>query len=129
MPSLKSVMKPLTTVAVEFGAETVKVVYRPQYLTPKFEAQLKDLNDEEKTTEAFLALFTSLVAGWDLTNDEFGEVIPLTNESLWEVPYEIMGEIITKVQEDGHPNPTTEPNSGDSSLPADGSVPYPSGTP
>lgn len=122
-------MKPLKTLDVVFGAETVKVTYRPQYLTPKFEAQLKDLNDEDKTTEAFLSLFTSLVHAWDLTDDESGQVIPITNDALWTVPYEIMGDIITKVQEDGHPNPTTEPNSGDSSLPADGSVPFPSGTP
>lgn len=129
MPSLKTILKPMGTLLIPFGAENVSVTYRPQYLTPEFEEKLKGLSDEDKATEAFLELFCSVIVSWDLKNDDADPTpIPITKEGLRAVPYDILGEVLSKVQEAVVPNPPKEPNSAGTSLQADGSVPSPSGT-
>lgn len=128
MPSLKSILKPMETLVVPFGAENVSVTYRPQYLTPEFEEKLKALNTEDKATEAFLELFCSVIVSWDLKADENDPTpIPITTEALRPVPYDILGDVLNKVQEAVVPNSQKEPNSADTSLQAVGSVPSPSG--
>lgn len=128
MPSLKSILKPMETLVVPFGAENVSVTYRPQYLTPEFEEKLKALNTEDKATEAFLELFCSVIVSWDLKADENDPApIPITKEALRPVPYDILGDVLNKVQEAVVPNSPKEPNSADTSLQADGLVPSPSG--
>lgn len=130
MPSLKSILKPMETLVVPFGAENVSVTYRPQYLTPEFEEKLKALNTEDKATEAFLELFCSVIVSWDLKADDNDPTpIPITKDALRPVPYDILGDVLNKVQEAVVPNSPKEPNSADTSLQADGSVPFPSGTP
>lgn len=130
MPSLKSILKPSETLVVPFGAESVRVTYRPQYLTPEFEERLKALNSEEKATEAFLELFTNVIEAWDLKADDNDPApIPLTKEALRPVPYDILGEIVKKVQEAVVPNPATGPTSEGTSPQADGSVESPIGMP
>lgn len=129
MPSLKSIMKPSETIEVSFGSELVNVTFRPQYLTPEFEDNLKNLGSEGKATDAFLELFCSVVESWDVKVDESDpEPIPISKESLRSVPYDILGTIIEKVQEKVSPNSKTEPNLGDTSLPEDGSAPSLTGT-
>lgn len=128
MPNLKSILKPMGTLLVPFNDESVSVTYRPQYLTPEFEEKLKTLNTEEKATEAFLELFCSVVVSWDLKAEEGdAEPIPITKEALRPVPYDILGEVLNRVQEAVVPNPTTESNSEGTSLLPGGSVPFPNG--
>lgn len=112
MPLLANILKPLATLAVAFGSETVVVSYRPQYITPEFEERIKALNEENRLTEAFLSLFTSVIEGWDLKHNESDpEPIPVTAEALRSIPYDVLGEILNRVQEAVAPNPPTEPTS------------------
>lgn len=130
MPSLKSILKPSETLVIPFGAESVTVTYRPQYLTPEFEEKLKALNEEEKATEAFLELFTTVIESWDLKADDAdAQPIPLNKSALRPVPYDILGEIVKKVQEAVVPNPPTGPTSESTSPQADGLVESPIGMP
>lgn len=129
MATLKSILKPNQTVVIPFGDETVAVTYRPQYLTPEFEDQLKSLNTEEKATEAFLGLFCGLIVSWDLKLDDADpEPIPITVEALRVVPYDILAEVLNRVQEIVVPNPQTGQTSDAGSLPADGSETSPTGS-
>ena len=127
MPKLQSIMKPMETLTVSFGTETLTVKYRPQYLTPEFEDKLKSLESDKEATSAFVELFCGIVAGWDLTNDE-EQPIPITPEALKSVPYEILGNVMEKVQEAVVPNSKTEQNSEGTSPLAVGSVPSLTGT-
>lgn len=129
MATLKSILKPNQTVTIPFGSETVVVTYRPQYLTPEFEDSLKSLNKEESATEAFLGLFCGLIVSWDLRLEETDpEPIPITTEALRVVPYDILAEVLNRVQEIVVPNPQTGPTFDAGSLPADGSETSPIGT-
>ncbi|MEQ1761561.1 MAG: hypothetical protein ABL984_00310 [Pyrinomonadaceae bacterium] len=129
MPSLKTILKPMGIIEILFGSEPVKVTYRPQYLTPEFEEKLKTLNTEDKSTEAFLSLFCSVIVEWDLKLDDADEKpIPITVAALRSIPYDVLGEVLSKVQEAVVPPPPKGPNSGDSSLRVDGSAPSPIGT-
>lgn len=128
MPSLNSILKPVETLVVHFGAENVSVTYRPQYLTPEYEEKLKALHNEDKATEAFLELFCLAVVSWDLKMNESDTApIPITKEALRRVPYEILGDVLSKVQEAVVPNSPKGQSFADISPQADGSAPSPSG--
>ena len=130
MPSLKSILKPEQTVDIFFGDVPVRVTYRPQYLTPEFEASLKGLADEDKASESFRVMFRKLVIKWDLKHsDDDPEAIPITEEGLAAIPYDVLGEIMSKVQEAILPNEPTGPTSDAGSLPAATSEASPTGTP
>lgn len=144
MPSLKSIMKPSVPVDVPFGAEKIRVYYRPQYLTPAIEEQFRKLNREEKenlnasekdareaeTSEAFRGIVIELVESWDLKyEDDDPETIPLTLEGIKRVPYDILGDILSAVMDASLPNPETGPNSEDGLPPEDTSGPVQTGTP
>jgi hypothetical protein len=129
MPTLKSILRPFETVAVSFGSENVSVTFRPQYLTPEFEDKLKGLNEEDKATEAFLSMFISLIDSWDLKlDDEDKSPIPITLKALKSIPYDVLGEILDKVQEAATPKSKKGANSDDTSLPLDDSDQFPTGT-
>lgn len=111
MPTLKNLLKPTQNLAVQIGSETVNVVYRPSYLTPEFEDAIKGLNEESKATEAFLTLFSKLVVSWDLKqNDDDEQPIEVSIDGLKPIPYEILGQILTAVQEAILPNEPTAQN-------------------
>ena len=121
MPILSRILKPLETIAIPFGEEAVTVTYRPQYLTPEFEEKLKGLNTEDKATEAFLELFCSLIAKWDLKEDDAdAEPIKISPATLKRVPYDILGDILNRVQEAVVPNQPTGQTSDAISQPAVG---------
>jgi len=129
MPTLASIQAPYETVALQFRAETVHITYRPQYLTPEFEERLKTLGIDENRTAAFLALFCGLVVAWDLKYAEDDPAaIPITPEALRLIPYDILAEIVNRVQERVVPNPPTGPGSDGGSPPAATSETSPTGT-
>jgi hypothetical protein len=117
MPSLKAILKPNQTLSIPFGSEAVLVTYNPQYLTPAFEETLKALGEESKATQAFISMFQKLIISWDLkANDNDPESIPLTLEGFADVPFDILGEILRKVQEEVVPNPQKGETFDDGSL-------------
>jgi hypothetical protein len=126
---LNAILQPLQTVEVPFGAETVRVAYRPDYMTPAFEERLRALNESERPTETFLELFEGLVAAWDLKREETdAEPIPIRREALREIPYSVLSEVLRRVQEAVVPNPQTGNSSDVTSLQADTSGESPTGT-
>lgn len=129
MPSLKSILKPLETLSIPFGTEFVTVTFRPQYLTPEFEEKLKALNNDAQATQAFLDLFCSVIQAWDLRDDETDpQPIPVTPSALRPVPYDVLGEILNKVQEAVVPKVQKAPTYDDTLQPEVGSEAYLSGT-
>lgn len=130
MPSLKAILKPNQTLSIAFGEEQVNVTYDAQYLTPAFEVTLKGLSEEKKATESFLKMFITLIKKWDLKADDADpEPIPLTVEGLQDIPFDILGEILTKVQEAVVPNEKTGATSDGGLQPVDSLEPSPTGTP
>ena len=126
MPSLKSILKPLQTIPIEFdgpdGVETVMVTYRPQYMTPEFEDELRGLSEEDKSGKVFLQLFCKVVKSWDLKMEETDEEpIPVTVSALRPIAYEILSAIMEKVQGAVVPNQPKGPTSEGSLQPAAGS--------
>lgn len=129
MPTLRSVLKPEETITITIGGERVQVTYRPQFLTPAFEAALKGLAEEPQASASFRAMFRGLIVSWDLRHEEDDpEPIPVTEEGLHHIPYAVLSDIMAQVQEHISPNVTTGPSSADGSLPAASLGASPTGT-
>lgn len=129
MPTLKSILKPNQNLVIHFGNEIVNIQYRPNYLTPEFEENLKGLKEEEKVSESFLTMFCSLISAWDLKMDDSDALpIPIERDSLKVIPYEILGEILNKVQEAIIPNQPMGLNSDATSQQAVESAQFQNGT-
>jgi hypothetical protein len=107
--SLAKLLRDSKTIGVDFGDETVQVTYRPQFLTPVTESLLREITDEAeplRRAAALAKLMPQLVSEWDLTEDEDGPAIALTEERLQTVPSGILVDIMLAVQRDITPNPT-----------------------
>jgi hypothetical protein len=85
-------------IAVAFGDDSVRVRYRPYAITPESEARIANSTG----AETMLATFCEIVAGWDLLDDD-GAPLPITLETLRQVPSQALAEIIRATTEDERP--------------------------
>lgn len=81
---------------IPVGTETLTAVYDNRVITPAF---LGAFSDPEQNAGALPAAVTSLVVEWDLT-DEAGQPLPLSAETLRELPVPVLYQILAAVLTD-----------------------------
>lgn len=98
-----------------FGDEkpTLVVEYRPSVLTPAFESELRQYGEN---SDGWAKLVSKLVSSWDFLGED-GQPVPLTFESLREVPGPFLTVVVAAIRGHLSPNLTTGGNSGDGSSP------------
>lgn len=102
LSALKSITRP---VSVEFYGETVTIDYRPAAMTVEVEELIfGDPVAGEDAKARILSGFAKVIASWDVTSE--GEPVPVTVETLREVPRDLLFGALRKIGEDQSPGKT-----------------------
>lgn len=80
---------------IDFYGEELSITYRPGVYTPRNEEEMKD----NPTVKAMVGFLTKLLVSWDLTGDN-EELIPITENSLYDIPSPLLLKILSGVWDD-----------------------------
>jgi hypothetical protein len=116
MPKLTDLVASSATVVVPFGDVALRVAYRPDVVTPRFQKAVAKAQAESDLDAALLVPVSKLIRSWDLTNDA-GDVVPIDPETLADVPVPVLLAVLTAIGEDMAPNPARGGGSSNGSSP------------
>lgn len=115
MSVLSNLLSPTVPLDIPFARDTVKLGYRPDFLTPEVEEialGFEHIAENEAKSPKVGAMLLNLVEWWDLKEqDTDPDPIPLTLEGLKKVPLEIQNHIIGEIFKASSTGNSTEPNS------------------
>lgn len=127
MPKLTALVNDLATVSVPFGDSALRVTYRPNAITPKFQKAVARAQRDEDLDAALLWPTSELLHSWDLTHDD-GTPVPTTPDALADLPVRVILAILSAIGADMAPNPTKVGGSSNGSSPTASSAPAQTGT-
>lgn len=98
---LSELVRETRKVSVVLGSSALSVEYRVNALTPQMESLL---SNQERPLEVLVDVIVTLVAGWELENDN-GEPYPIEHEAVMKLPVSFLMAVLQVIVEDMRPNP------------------------
>lgn len=111
----------------EGSTEKIWVDYRPGALTLEVSEELKDAVQSGFETDVAFSLLRRVLAGWDLQNDEGGQ-LGVSDAEIKTIPLQFLGKIMQAIEEDSRPNAERDVTSSDSSQQREQQETSPNGT-
>lgn len=111
MPKLAQILAETAILAVE--KYDLTVTYRPGATTPEEQDRALELAENSREGAAMAKALSTLLVEWDLYDDE-GEVYPVTEEALRQLPNQFLADVFRSVLETQRPNATKSAKSGGS---------------
>lgn len=105
MPKFSSLVQKTVPLAIQFGGETLNVVFNPTVYTPAFE-DLVNTTGKQVGHDQMTEMASELLVSWDLTNDE-GTAIPTTTEALRQLPIHLLAAVLKPIVATFAPDPKT----------------------
>ena len=107
--------------------ECVWIMYKPGEFTIEIAEKVNELVAEGKDNEVISEMLLPVLDAWDL-EDEEGNQLPVTLETMKTIPLHFLMACITTITEDARPDPQKGGTSEDGSVPADSQDPAQNGT-
>lgn len=105
--SLNHLKNDVRSCTVNYGGESAQVTYRPSVLTPASNAQRKQAS-EEGDTNVGVAMLCEMLISWEVMDDaDPPKPVPITPETLSQLPDPLLTAVLNACREDMYPNPKT----------------------
>lgn len=101
-------------VQVQCEGGTLTVWYSQNAFTPRLEQMARDLTSspDEAASKALCVLLSRLILDWDLTEEDEVTKVPITQDSLLDLPIKLLTDVISTINKDISPNESTPERSG-----------------
>ncbi|AZF90301.1 MAG: hypothetical protein BPHS0_15 [Phage 5P_3] len=103
---LSSLKKSLRTITMEWDDNTLNVTYRLGEVTPeradRLAAMFEESRAEDRSNAEIWADILAVVESWDILGDD-GNPLPVTAETLAQIPITILRGIAEEITEDARP--------------------------
>lgn len=110
---LSKVRDAVVEVKIPFGEEFLTIQCRKGILTPELQSKLNKVQTgpDEGQREYFKEFLITMVAKWDLTDDDDVTIVPLTAKNIDKLPFDIILPIAKAINEVfDPPAPSAEPS-------------------
>ncbi len=103
--TLKRILAERATVMLRLdNGDDVELHYNPSKYTPRMVAETERAREENEATRPFLLQLERLLLGWDVM-DETGQPLAITEETLSDLPYKFLLEVMDAITKDALPDP------------------------
>jgi hypothetical protein len=96
----------LRTINVSYFEHNFSVTYRPSENTPRKNSAAQELEEGGDANKATIDTLCRVLTAWDVVDDK-DKPLPITAETLGEMPYALLTSIVQAIGADGSPKPTS----------------------
>lgn len=109
--TLKALKGSDRTVPVTYNGETFDVAYRPGEFTGDLLANLSDVDESraDAAVKVMVSILLPVLSWWDV-EDEQGQRLPITQQTLQAMPLAVLGAILQAVKVDNTPGEADAPS-------------------
>jgi hypothetical protein len=104
--SFAQIQADVRTINVSYFEHNFSVTYRPSENTPRKNSAAQELEEGGDTNKATIDTLCRVMIAWDVLGDD-GKPLPITAETLGDMPYAILTSIVQAIGADGSPKPAS----------------------